>query len=340
LFTVEEETSLSGANAVLPNKFKSKHLINIDTENDKEIIIGSASTASYEITCPVVKTANKDQCYCLNVFGGVSGHSGASIHHTISNVIVDVSSILLTLLKKYQFNLVSINAGTAKNAIPSSIEVKFSTKENINEFKKSFTNLFQEYKNTYAIYEKNLDFSISKIKNIPQSFNKSSTFKVLNLICSIFNGMSQYDFDLKLTLSSSNIGVVKTENKAVIMSVLARSSFAFSDKLLQNRIESVVRLANASVKQAMYFPGAPAIKDNAVAKLIANVAKTKFKHHMEINAIHAGLEFGIISTKYPGLSYASIGPNITGEHTVKERMELKSFEFIYKLIRETIKNFN
>jgi dipeptidase D len=340
LFTVEEETTLGGANAALPGKFKSKYLINIDNIDDTDIVIGSASTSDYTITLPITRKANKDKTYSLKVFGGTSGHSGGDIHKTISNVAIDTCSILFDLAKKYQFNIININSGMAKNSIPSSIEIIFTLKDSIEQFKNEFTLLFEEYKKPYHVFEKNLTFELKTTKSSSKPFDSKSSKKLLDLIVASTNGMNRYDHDLNLTIASNNLGMIKTSEKDVNLSFLNRSSFSFFDKYLRNKVETLANLAGAKFTPNQYSVGAPAYIDNPLAKVVAKIAKTKFKHQTKILAIHAGLEFGLISRNYPGMNYISVGPNIKGEHTVNEMMEIKSFEYVYKLIKETIKELN
>jgi dipeptidase D len=218
LFTIDEEQGLTGARNVEPKVLKSKYLINLDSEDDDEIVVGSAGGKRSEICYRTKREENDKIQYLLRIFDGVSGHSGVMIQESRSNVIVDAFVMLKTLSEKVEFNLVSAESGRADNVIPPYINIVLSI-EDLGLFKKEFKTLFAEYKKAYEAFEPNLNYEIKKVaKPSFKPLSNACSQSFLNLMSLANNGINGYDFKTNMPTLSTNIGVIATTEKTINVS--------------------------------------------------------------------------------------------------------------------------
>jgi dipeptidase D len=219
LLTVEEETTTIGAANIQENYFTSKYLINLDSEEEDTITIGSASSCKVVIDIPITRKDLNQKKYLFKIFDGISGHSGATIHEKRANCIVEIFNILKELLKKYKINLVTAKAGEVVNAIPGSCEVIFSTNDDINAIIKDVKEIFTIFKKAYEEFEPNLNFNISEVDDYEVvDINDKSTLDVVNFIVAANNGLNTYSFEQKMTTSSTNLGILYVlENVVTLM---------------------------------------------------------------------------------------------------------------------------
>ncbi|GMO14073.1 MAG: beta-Ala-His dipeptidase [Mycoplasmoidaceae bacterium] len=338
LLTVDEEIGLIGAMNILPGIFKAKYLINLDSEEDDAITIGSAGASDINIEFPVKRNSIcSPNSFIIKISNGVSGHSGAQIHEQRSNTVVDTFSILKTLSHENKFNIISVNSGTARNAIPGSCQIEFACKD-INKFKSEFKNLFDEYKNAYSEIDNNLSYVITPIKTKNKPLDDNSSSKLISFINASKTGLNTYSFGNDITTSSTNLGLIKTEDKTISAHWMTRSCYSFHAKRLENEIKSLAELAGGRlVHESSSCVGLAPMLNNPLAKIVQEVAKKEFKHDMKISSVHAGLEFGYIVSKYPKMIPVSIGPNIHNPHTPQEDVEIKSVNFMYDLLCKVIK---
>jgi len=342
LLTVEEETSCVGAMKLEKGWFKNKYLINLDSEADDTITIGSASGRRMEIQLPIKRKASKkNKVYLFSVTGGKGGHSGAQIHDIRSNVVIDGFVILNELLPLYKDLLIlKASGGQVSNAIPNSLEIYFTFTGKIKEFAKKANVIFEQYKKAHEEFEKDLKLNIDIVDNfILNPLDRPSTEKLANLIVAANNGMNTYSFKQKLVTSSNNLGVLSMDEKNASLIFLTRSSYQFFDIKGEQKIKSLAAISGAKYIRGGKTAGLTPMLSNPLANFIVKIAKQKFKHQMKIESIHAGLEFGYICEKYPHMIPVSIGPNMWEVHTPNEYAEVKSINFMYTLLLEVMLNY-
>jgi len=338
LLTVEEETTCVGASKLEKGWFKNKYLINLDSECDQEITIGSASGQVFSIELPVQREKNNSKVYLLKIYGGKGGHSGAQIHDIRSNVIVD-SFVMLKQISdsNNDINIIKVDAGQVVNAIPSSIEIYFSYSEDIKEVKKEMQELFKHYLKAHEEFEKNLEFNISEVDGLDlDPLTHKDSKKLINLIVTSNNGLNTYSFQQNLTTSSTNLGMIFTGYDKITLKWMNRSSYHYYDIKSANKIKAVSELADANFIAGKQTAGLTPMLSNPLANFIKKIAEQKFKHKMSISSIHAGLEFGFIWQKYNNMVPVSIGPNMWEVHTPNEYVEISSIKFVYDLLIELI----
>ncbi|MDR0340659.1 MAG: beta-Ala-His dipeptidase [Mycoplasmataceae bacterium] len=333
LLTVEEETTFKGVQNLLPKYFESKYLINLDSEEDYFITIGSAGSGTGIIKYNTKPKLTSDKKYTISVNGNLGGHSGVQIHEIRMNIIVEIFNVLKNINDNVEFVLTNhIDGGQATNAIPSNIKFSISTKD-INKFKKEFDKEFKNLKNAF-VNDNNVNYTIieNKDKNIKQ-LSVVDTTKIINIVNALYSGMKYYDFKISSTLSSTNVGIINFNNNTLTVKSMFRSSNMYLMKDFKNHVQAIANLANANFEIDEIVPGLDPMVNNPLAEKIQNIANKKFKHKMDIVSVHAGLEMSDILKKYPNMIPASIGPNTYDVHSVNENVEIKSIFFIYDLLK-------
>jgi len=337
LLTVDEEVGCVGAASIKPGFFKAKYLINLDSEEDYAITIGSASSERVVAKFPIKRVSSQGKKYLYKMFDGNGGHSGAQIHETRANCILESIFFFASLMEKFDLEIISINGGMAFNAIPTNCEIIFQTNSNIDDINKAMEPMFENFKKAFIEFEDKIKYSISLLEEFNENpIGLEESKKLINFLNSITNGMHYYSHQLNLTAASTNVGIVKTELDNIEVTWMNRSSFKHFDQKQLQKIKSLTSLASAKIVSQKYSPGLAPMLNNPLAKKIQEIALSKFNHKMDISSIHAGLEFSYITEKYPDMIPVSIGPTMYEVHTPNEKVEIKSVFFMYDLVKELL----
>jgi dipeptidase D len=342
LLTVDEERGLTGAAGVQAGFFSARKMINLDSEEDQAIFIGCAGGRD---TRYVLKNraarAPKDGVGRKVVIGGLKGgHSGLDIHKHRGNAIKILTRALQTAAAVMDVRLVEINGGSMRNAIPREAEAKVVVgKADARRFKQvvdaALTKIQAE---ELAGVDDGFAWKTAAVQ-APRCLSLASTATTLNLLTAIPNGVTAMSLDIAgLVESSTNLGVVKTDGARVEIVCCSRSSVMASleNLVLQHRV--LGQLAGAEVDQPEGYPG---WKPNLKSPLLAVTQKQykkAFGADAELLAIHAGLECGLLTEKYPDLDIVSFGPNIRGAHSPDEKVQVSSVQKIWKLFAATLQD--
>ena len=335
LFTVDEETGLTGAFALKKEFLKGDVLINLDSEDDGQIFVGCAggidTTAilSYETT----KTPKKYFGFSVAVKGLKGGHSGDDIGKGLGNANKILNRFLWTINKKIDLRLYSFDGGNLRNAIPREAVaqacVPYSEKENVRvQFNMYVTDIENELRNA----EPNMRLALQS-ETLPETvMDKKTSDALLNALYACPHGVNAMSADMPgLVETSTNLASVKMKGDHKIeITTSQRSSVESSKYDIANQVESVLLLAGATVTHGDGYPG---WKPNLKSEIL-NVAKESymklFDEEPKIRAIHAGLECGLFLEKYPHLDMISIGPQMFGVHSPDERLSISSTQKCWK----------
>ena len=310
LFTNDEEVGLIGANNLeLP--ISAKYLLNLDSEEEGNICLGCAGGVDITATLEFDKVELHDdtiQLYELSTRGFIGGHSGVDIDKNIKNAIKEMSYYL----KENDCKIISINGGEARNSIPKNVTALVVTQNELKE---------------------NENIKIKKIATKEKSILNISD-KLVDFLVSFPSGVRNYDKSLNLVQSSINLATIKTLKGTVEITISPR---AMSDEDMHKLIlETKTHLKSFGFKVIESNPY-PAWKPyiGEFAKRVQEVSE-KYFNNPKFYAIHAGLECGVILSKYPHLEAVSIGPNIHFPHSSKEEVELESVEKVLKVVEKLI----
>jgi dipeptidase D len=366
LFTVDEETGLTGARGLDPGFFEGRLLLNLDSEEEGVFIAGCAGGQDSSIRLPfnsqpfVLKDEEFD-CFKLTVEGLEGGHSGVEIHRQRANGIQLLARAYSGLNEKIgseNLRLIWTRGGSVHNAIPNSAEAIFVLqKDKIKEAEETVSELLQNFKIEYLKTDPSLDLKLSvinkrmasgKSKNsdlvheasIVKVFQKEAEEKLVSLLLGLPHGVYRKSETIPgLVETSNNLATLRMgENEIRILSSQRSSNIAGMAEI-NSKIEAVSKLAGAQIK---HEPGYPAWEPDLGSELLLRckqVYKRTFEAEAKVEVIHAGLECGIIGSKAPGMQMISLGPTIKDPHCPSERVFIPSITKIWIFLENLLKSY-
>ena len=343
LFTVDEETGLTGAFALQSGFMNGDVLLNLDSEDEGEIFIGCAGgcRTNATFTYQPVSVPEGYFYFSVELNGLTGGHSGDDINKGFANANKILNRFLLQTFKKYDLYLCEISGGNLHNAIPREARAVCAIPSKHKEDIRIDLNIFAaEVEAEYSVTEKNMRFVLQSTDPITTAIDKNTTLCLLQSIHAVANGVFMMSQDMPgLVETSSNLASVKMvgENEILIGSS-QRSSTLSSRKDMAETVQATFELAGAKVDVGDGYPG---WKPNPQSPLLA-VAIDSYKHlfgiEPKVKAIHAGLECGLFLEKYPSLDMISFGPTLRGVHSPDERMHIPSVERWWIHLLDVLKN--
>lgn len=338
LFTVDEETGLTGANNLQNGYIKGKYLLNLDTEEDGAFYVGCSggldTAGSFKIDWT---DSNKNYIpVLLTVSGLKGGHSGINIVDKRANAI-KLLAYLLNELLKFDYQVGYISGGSKRNAIPREAEAlifinpddQAKIRENINEFSLAAVLEFKGVDDSVKIAIENKDENI-----VGRAYSKEFFIKVLNTLLAIPHGTIAMSVDIPgLVETSTNLATITTEENFLIIGTSQRSSIESAKKNIAASVKSVFDLAGAAVKNSDGYPGWQPNLDSDLLKISRRAFIETFDKEPEMKAVHAGLECGILGDKFPGIEMVSFGPTIEGAHSPDEKVNIPAVERFYDLLK-------
>ncbi len=340
LFTIDEETGMTGALALKGGLLDGKILLNLDTEEDNELTIGCAGgvdvtcTGSYEQVSPKGNTG-----FRIAVKGLTGGHSGVDIQKGRANANKLMNRILLKLSSELEINIASIDGGSLRNAIPreSVADIVVAT-DRIDQLKTLITDYNNVVKAEYSYTDPNLQVTFEQIETALKVLDASFQYKLLRSIYSCPNGIYRMSPDIAgLVQSSNNIARVLVKAGTYSVQCLTRSSVDTEKNDLACAITCAFELAGATVSYGGVYPGWKPKPEAPIVQLMSSLYKERYNEPANVDAIHAGLECGILGTNYPGMEMISFGPNIYGAHSPDEKVQVSSVQKFWGFLLETLK---
>jgi dipeptidase D len=340
LFTIDEETGMTGAMGLKAGYLDGEILLNLDTEDDDEIDIGCAGGIDVTATQPYneVNTPTNSIGFSIAVTGLNGGHSGMDIDKGRGNA----NKIMNRLLYETQdfIRIFEINGGSLRNAIPRE---SFATISVYNTSKKAFLkkskSIIKQIKNELKTVDSNLDISITETKTPKKVMTTISQTNLLKAIYAAHNGVYRMSFDMEgLVETSNNVARIIVKNETITIMCLTRSSVESSKFDLANALTSTFELAGYLVTQSGSYPGWKPNVDSQILNILEDTYKKLFKSNANIVACHAGLECGILGTNYPEMDMISFGPTIEGAHSPDERAHIKSSQKFWKFLLTILEN--
>jgi len=341
LFTVDEETGLTGAFALESNMLSGKIMLNIDSEDFGIITVGCAGGGDSKIKLPISKKPIKKDMINLSIkiSGLRGGHSGVDIHEQRANAIKLLARLLWKAHQKHKFWLFDIKGGDKHNAIPRESYAKISiNKENKDKFVSELKSEEKIILSEINPIDPKFKITIGSTDNPDKVLNEESQIKLLNLLQSLPHGIDKMSYDIPdLVETSTNLATVSIDKDNVIISMSSRSSIMSALQDFRDRIKAIALLSGAEVTENKPYPGwKPNLKSNILA-VSKKVFKQMYGKGPKVEAIHAGLECGIIGEKFPGMDMVSIGPTIKYPHSPEEQVEIntvsKFYDYLIKLIQ-------
>ena len=341
LFTIDEETGMTGAMGLIGGLLDAEIMLNLDTEDDNELTIGCAGGVDVTATGNYTEsTTNQNStAYRLTVKGLSGGHSGMEIHLGKGNANKMMNRILFTATKKLNVAIAEIDGGGLRNAIPrESFSVVVVPKNKTAEFEILISEQEAILKAEHHTTDSNLMLSLLPTDLPPQVLSDEFQTKVIKAIYACPNGVYRMSPDIKgLVQTSNNVARVLIKDGKYSIQCLTRSSVDSEKIDLAQSIQSAFELIGASIKLDGSYPGWAPKPDAAIIKTMSNLYQEMFNESAEVSACHAGLECGILGTHYPEMQMISFGPNIRGAHSPDEKVQISSVQKYWGYLLETLK---
>jgi dipeptidase D len=339
LFTIDEETGMTGAKGLKGGLLKGDILLNLDTEEDDEIGVGCAGGVDVTATGTYTEAEapKNSTTYTIKVKGLNGGHSGMDIIKGLGNANKLMNRLLFAT--KDFMQLAKLEGGSLRNAIPreSVAQVVVSSEE---KFTSAFEKMKKEIISEFKSLEPNLSITAEKNNEaITKVMADADQKSFLNAMNAAHNGVYRMSPDIEdLVETSNNIAKVTVENGNIKIECLTRSSVESSKENLANALTSVFELAGYDSKLAGDYPGWAPNMDSPILKVLDNLYQKMNGEKANVAACHAGLECGILGQNYPEMDMISFGPTIKGAHSPDERASISSAQKYWEFVLEILKN--
>ncbi len=335
LITTDEEKGMTGANNIDGSLFKSKYLLNLDSEEEGVFTSGCAGGSEINFKIPVKRQNSKDSAFKISVKGLSGGHSGTDIHKEKGNANKILGRILYDLIDDVE--LASIEGGSKTNAIPreSNAIITINNFDKVNEKIDKWNEIL---KNEYAFTDPSITVTLTDLNKEVFPLVKEIYRKTAALINLIPVGVLSRSTAIELVISSNNLGVITTDEKYITLFNHPRSSVV--TLLTKNFIPAMKQLAyqiGVEYEIGSYYPGWEYAKESEIRDICIEVYRDMFNKEPVVGAIHAGLECGLLMDKIPGLDAISMGPDAYDAHSPNEHVSIKSVGNIYNLLCEILK---
>lgn len=340
VLTVDEEVGLEGAFAIDLSMLKGRKLINIDSEEEGYVWVSCAGGLRFDAYIPVEYNVAEGVICDIAVTGLLGGHSGSDIQTQHANANQLMGRLLYTVQQKMSVKVVALDCGSKDNAIPRhTTATVMLRKEDIQSFQNELSvlevTLKKEYESSDAGVHILCDVKEVETKKV---LVKESMLKVLNVLMNFPNGIQVMSKDIEgLVETSTNMGPVKLDENQCYFSASQRSSKNSAKEYLSVRSALFIEQLGGTHSIRGCYPGWTYKKESELRDTIVEVYEEMHGTRPNVQAIHAGLECGILSDKVEGLDCVSIGPDMFGVHTYEERLSLKSTKRTWELLLEVLK---
>lgn len=340
LFTIDEETGMTGAQGMEPGFLQGEILLNLDTEEDDEIDIGCAGgidvTAIREYSAEEpVKSANS---YRISVTGLQGGHSGMDIHKGLGNANKIMNGVLVHM--RNEIRLSSLKGGSLRNAIPreSFAEIVIET-DQLETGMKRFEEVAGILKESFSGIEPDLEIQIEQKEDFEKVLTIQDQNALLESVGQALNGVYKMSSEISdLVEASNNIAKVTVEGGTMKVECLTRSSVEESKREVQELLRKNFERNGFEVSFSGSYPGWSPNGNSPILKVLTRVYTELFSEEPKVVACHAGLECGIIGSHYPEMDMISFGPTIKGAHSPDERASITSVKRFWTFLLEILKN--
>jgi dipeptidase D len=343
LFTVDEETGMTGALNLKGGILKGEILLNLDTEEDDEIDIGCAGGVDVTATRNYIEEPHNIEhpvYYIITVKGLNGGHSGMQIHEGLGNANKIMNRLLFETYEDFGLRVNSIDGGSLRNAIPrESVANIVLPMANDKNFMADMEKAIGDIKSEFHTTEPNLTIEIAKRGEFQKVIAPDVQKSLIKAIYTAHNGVYRMSADIAdLVETSNNIARVVVKDGEIMIGCLTRSSVESSKFDLANALKSAFELAGCKVEFSGSYPGWTPNVNSEILEVLVDIYQKQNGSKPKVVACHAGLECGILGTNYPGMDMISFGPTIQGAHSPDERASISSAQKYWKFVLEILKN--
>ena len=342
LFTIDEETGMTGALNLKGGILQGQILLNLDTEEDDEIDIGCAGGIDVEAK----RTYHEEEVpegsvgHIITVKGLNGGHSGMDIHKGLGNANKIMNRLLFDAFENFGLQVAEINGGSLRNAIPRESVAKVIISEMFDEaYIFDMQEIINDIKAEYKTTEPNLSIEIVKCDLPEKVMDLGVQEGIIRAIYAAHNGVYRMSADMAdLVETSNNIARVIVKDGEILVGCLTRSSVETSKFDLANSLRSAFELVGCEVELSGSYPGWTPNVNSEILEVLKDIYEKQNNEKPKVVACHAGLECGILGTNYPDMDMISFGPTIHGAHSPDERASISSAQKYWKFVLEILSN--
>lgn len=342
LFTVDEETGLTGAFALKPGFMKGKMLLNLDSEDEGEFFIGCAGGKDTVATLDCEyeeKIPGNSMAYKIYVKGLQGGHSGDDINKERGNAVKLLTRILWNAYQDFDVRIADIKAGNLRNAIARegyayvTLPVEYAS-----DFESYIQNMDTTYKKELAVSDPQVEVTIEKAELPGKIMQELLQIDLINALYVCPHGVQAMSQDIPgFVETSTNLASVKIEGEKIIITTSQRSSVESRKQAIVETVSTTFFMIGADVENSDGYPGWTPDPNSEVLKVLVKAYDNVFHKEPEVKAIHAGLECGLFSEKYPGLDMVSYGPTLRGVHSPDEKLWIPTVKMCWDLTVEFLR---
>lgn len=341
VITTDEETGMEGATAIDLSMLKAKRMLNIDSEEEGILLTSCAGGMRTDCHIPIAMESGVGSVFLKVCAGGLlGGHSGTEINKEHANAIKLLGITLQQIRKKVPFRLAEISGGEKDNAIPREASAVICLAEDQKEeFLAELNRIEAEEKNEKKSKEKNLWIKAEVTqRDAVKVFDGNSTDNILAFLVLLPNGVMAMSADIDgLVETSLNVGILKTCDNEVVASSAIRSAIETAKHKVNLQLETLAGHFGGYTETHGEYPGWQYDPDSRLRADMVRIYREMFGGEVQVEALHAGLECGIMISKIPGLDCVSFGPNIYDIHTTEERLSISSTTRMWKYLLEILK---
>lgn len=337
LFTVDEEVGMGGARALDASDLKAEYLLNIDSEQDRVFTVSCAGSARVVCSFPEKRAAFDGEILSVQVSGLQGGHSGAQIHLELGNAAKIMGRVLYEMSRVTELRLLSVAGGNKDNAIPREVNALIAVRD-AEKVKNVAAELDKALKNELFVQDPEVFVAVAAAKSELLPMTKECTDSVIGYMFTVPDGVQNMSAAVKgLVQTSVNLGQVYMRDGRVHFSHMPRSSVDSQKDEVISKMEALCRALGGEMEVTSTYS---AWQYRPVSKLrdtMVEAFRAVYGEEPRIEALHAGLECGILSGKLPGLDCISYGPDLTDIHTPRERLSIASTMRVWNLTLEALK---
>ncbi|MCI9021506.1 MAG: aminoacyl-histidine dipeptidase [Eubacterium sp.] len=340
IFTVSEEVGMEGASGVDVSMLKGRRLINLDSEEEGYLLAGCAGGSRAVSRMTLNKISAEGASMKITVTGLKGGHSGVEINKGRANANMLMGRILMGLARNVNYHLSSIAGGNKDNAIPRECTVLLCMAEqDLDTAVRELAQMQQDIANEYAVTDSRITIETERDTDVPFfMLDEAGTKQAVMLINALPNGIQAMSADVEgLVETSLNLGVLRLEGAQLELSYAVRSSVESAKAALHDKMSYLTEGLGGEIEISGDYPAWEFKRNSPLRDKMAAVYEKMYGKKPVIEAIHAGLECGLLAGKLPGLDCISVGPDMEAVHTTEEKLSISSTKRVWEYILEVLK---
>ncbi|MCD8302126.1 MAG: aminoacyl-histidine dipeptidase [Prevotellaceae bacterium] len=343
VFTRDEETGLTGAAGMKPGFMNGDWLINLDSEDEGQIFVscagGCRTNAVFHYT--VEPLPEGMFCLSLHIKGLTGGHSGGDIEKKRANANKLLARFLYLGMRQLGLRLVDIQAGGLHNAIPREAAAVVAVREADKEALRALWNVFAaQVAEEYVVTEPSMEFIMQSAGAARAAVDQSTGDRLISALQGVYNGVLSFSQSLDLVETSTNLASIRlnAQEHTIVIVTSQRSSLQSARDNMSNTVSAVFQLAGAEVETTEGYPGWKMNPDSQLLSLTVEQYRRLFGKDPIVLGIHAGLECGLFSEKYPNLDMVSFGPTLVGVHSPDEKLLIPTVDMVWRHLLAILEN--